>query len=181
MGKGANKDLLANSGKANAISDTATSNANSLYSTLDPMLTKEATNPTGYDPSDLAAANTAVQQSVGGSVAGATGQGNLEAARTRNAGGFQGAIASSARNGMRQNSELALETQLKNADMKQAQKMNAQSALEGLYGQNTNTSLGGLNTSNSALGGVKPGFLPTLLNTTIGGAAQVGSAYENSH
>jgi hypothetical protein len=152
MGKGANKQLLGNSGYAQKTSGTLQNQAQSLYGQLDPILMKEATNPTGYAPGDVAAMNTASQQSLGGSVGGATGEANLEAARTNNAGGYQGAIATSARSAQRQLSQNALQVQIANAQLKEQQKQQALSALQQLYGIDTQTALNYLNSSNSALG-----------------------------
>jgi hypothetical protein len=152
VGKGANSGLISNSGTANRRGNKLTSNANELYGTLDPALTAEATNPQGYAPGDLAAMNTASQQSLGGATAGITGTANLEAARSRNAGGFQGAIGSGSRSAMKQNSQNALEVQAENARLKEAQKQQALSSLQSLYGVDTSTALGYLHGSNEALG-----------------------------
>jgi hypothetical protein len=120
IGKGANRALMQNSGTAQNRSGALNAKSNSIYGTLDPALTAEATNPTGYAPNDLAAMNTASQQSLGGSTAGITGQANLEAARTRNAGGFQGAIGSGSRSNAKQLSQNALGIQEQNAQLKEA-------------------------------------------------------------
>lgn len=144
--------MIDNSGTANRRSKTLTSNANDVYGFLDPTLTAEATNPTGYAPGDLAAINTASQQSLGGATSAVTGQSNLEAARSRNAGGFQGAIGSGSRAAMKQNSENAVNVQEQNAQLKEAQKQQALSSLQNLYGTDESTALGYLNSSNSALG-----------------------------
>lgn len=150
MGKGSNQNLLQNSGTANKRSGTLTSNANDLYGFLDPTLQSEATNPTGYAPGDLAAMNTASQQSLGGATSAVTGQSNLEAARSRNAGGFQGAIGSGSRSAMKDNAQNAVQVQAQNAALKEAQKQQALSSLQNLYGTDESTALGYLNSSNSA-------------------------------
>lgn len=150
MGKGANKNLMANSGTAQNRSGALNANSKSIYGFLDPTLQAQATNPQGYSPTDLTAMNTASQQSLGGSTAGVTGQANLEAARTRNAGGFQGAIGSGSRGAAKQLSQNALGIQEQNANLKQAQQQQALSSIQQLYGTDTNAALGYLNSSNSA-------------------------------
>jgi predicted transcriptional regulator len=151
MGKGANKQLLTNAGTAQNQNKRLIGQAQSLYGTVDPILQQEATNPTGYDPSDIAAMNTASQQSLGGSVGATTGQANLEAARTNNAGGFQGAIASSARDARRTLSQNALQVQIANAQLKQQKQQQAISQIAQLYGIDEATAANYLNSSNSAL------------------------------
>jgi hypothetical protein len=99
----------------------------------------------------MAYMNTASQQSLGGSVGGATGQANLESARTRNAGGNQGAIASSARSAQRQLSTNALGIQKSQADLQQAQRQQALSSLQSLYGVDESTALNYLNSSTASL------------------------------
>lgn len=151
MGKGVKKDALANSGKANNLSDQANTNATSLYKTVNPVLTQEATNPHGFDPKDLSAMDTASEQSIGGATAGAVGEGNLEAARTRNSGGFQPAAAESARAGMRQNSTNAVTIQGNNALQKERERQAGISGLTSLYGSNSAQALSALGLSNESL------------------------------
>lgn len=117
---------------AQNLSNGLQTNANALYGALAPELESEAAHPAGYAPSDLAAMNTAAQQSAGGSQAGAVGQGSLLASRTRNAGTADAAIAQSARTAGENLSKAALGTQLKNADLKQHQQQAGLSGLEGL-------------------------------------------------
>lgn len=152
MGKGANKALMSNSGVAQGRSNKLAGQSSSIYGTLDPTLTAEATNPQGYAPGDLSAINTASQQSIGGSTSGITGQSNLTAARTRNAGGFQGAIGSGSRANSRQLSQNAMQVQEQNAQLKEAQKQQALSSLQSLYGTNLSGAESYLGQSNSALG-----------------------------
>jgi hypothetical protein len=156
-------------GRQHSVADQNRRQSQNLYNTLVPQLTAESTNPQGYAPEDLAALNTASSQSVGGSQAGTVGQGNLTAARTRNAGGFGAAMDESARAGGRQLSENALQVQGANADLKEQQRQTARSALQGLYGNNLQATLTAMGmtpgtigqwtnaaqaTSNSVLGGI---------------------------
>lgn len=102
-----------------------------LFNTLSPIFSQEATNPQGFAPKDLAAMNTASSQSVGGSTAGAVGQGNLEASRTRNSAGYAPALDESVKSGERTLSNNALNVQGKNAMLKETQR---QSGIEGMQG-----------------------------------------------
>src|SRR5271169_162718 len=135
----------ANAGNAQATSDF--NNAGSLFGNLAPMFQTEAAHPAGMAPTDIAAADTAAQQSAGGSEAAAVGQGALRAARTRNAGAGDAAVASSARSAGQNLSQAALTTRLKNAGMKEQEQQAGLKGLEGLFGEN-------LSAGNSALAGV---------------------------
>lgn len=151
MGKGANKQLMENSGTGQTTSAGLRKNANADYNYLYPQLTAEAANPQGYTPQQLAYMNTASEESLGGGEAATTGQANLEAARTRNAGGFSGAVGSANRANQRQLSQNALGIQKNQADLQQAQRQQALQSLQALYGVNEQDALGYLNSSNSAL------------------------------
>jgi len=151
MGKGANNQLLSNSGVAQSRSGQLAGNANAIYGPLTSTLWGEANNPQGYTPQQMAYMNTANQQSLGGSVAGITGQSNLQAARSRNAGGFEGAVGSGSRAAMRQLSQNAVGIQAQQANLQQAQRQQALSALQQLYGLSEQDALQYLNSSNSAL------------------------------
>lgn len=151
MGKGANSQLLANSGTAQTNSAANTANAKQIYGPLTSQLQNEAASPQGYTPQQMAYMNTASQQSLGGSTGGETGQANLEAARTRNAGGFQGAAGTAGRSNARQLSTNALGIQQSQANLQQQQQQQALSSLQSLYGVDQNTALGYLSNSNTAL------------------------------
>jgi len=129
---------------AQDISNTAASNAAGLYGTLAPELQAEAAHPAGFDPTTLARMDTEAEQSAGGSQAGAVGQGALQTARTRNAGGADAAIAKSARSASEALSKGVLSTQIKNAQMKESQRRSALGGLEGLYGTNFGGSVNAL-------------------------------------
>jgi len=182
MGKGANKQLLSNSGVAQSNSGTLSTAGSGINSYLTPQLENEAINPEGYTPAQLAYMNTASQQSEGGSTAGITGQANLTAARTRNAGGFQGAIGSGSRTAQRNLSQTAVGIQSKQADLQQAQRQQALSSLQQLYGVDESTALGYLNSSNAALGeedkatGTNSPFMNYLYNAEKGASSSAAAA-----
>jgi hypothetical protein len=142
----ANAQQAFNTGAANAttgqnISSTAGSNASSLYGNLFPTYTAMAA---GAPTPGTTAENTAAQQSIGGSTAGAVGEGNLEAARTRNAGSFQPAEDEAVRSGQRDLSQTA-------EGVKANEVTQGQSGLSKLFGQQETQQLGGLDASNSAV------------------------------
>jgi len=150
MGKGTKKDLFQNAGRANKLSDQYNANASSLYNFETPILESDVTNPQGYGK-DLTAMNTASQQSLGGAESAAFGEGNLEAARTRNAGGFQGAVEKSARDAMKTQSQNAVSIQAANAKAKMAERESALGALTSFYGGDVNAAMKALELSNQAL------------------------------
>jgi hypothetical protein len=151
MGKGANQLLMKNGGIGQGDSTNLWSRGTGLSNFLTPQLEQEALNPQGYTPQQLAYMNTASQQSNGGATGAITGQANLEAARTRNAGGFQGAIGSGSRAAMRQNSQNSVGIQARQADLQQQQRQQALAALQSLYGTDLSSSASFLNSSNQAL------------------------------
>jgi hypothetical protein len=182
MGKGANKNLMNNSGTAQSLNKQLSGQATGISSTLVPELQSEAADPQGYTPQQQAYLNTASQQSLGGSVGGATGQANLQAARTRNAGGYQGAIGSDARGAAKQLSTNALGIQKSQADLQQQQRQQALSSLQSLYGVDESTAAGYLGTSDSALGaenattGVNSLGSKVLLQAMANGEKAAGAA-----
>jgi hypothetical protein len=179
MGKGAKAALLQNSGTAQQRSGQLYNEAQQGYGQLDPLLEQEATNPQGYTPQQMAYMNTASQQSLGGGEAATTGQANLEAARSRNAGGFNSAVGTANRATQRQASQNALGIQEQQANLQQAQKQQALSALQSLYGTNLAGSEGYLNTSTTALNAENqaPNFWQQMLKM----GANAGAAYAASN
>ena len=166
MGRGITKSALAGSGNAAAAGETANLRGQNIYNDLFPQLTSEATNPQGYGTVGLNAMNTANQQSVGGSEAGAAGQGGLLAARTRNAGAAQPAISEANRQGGRELSQNAVGIQAGNENMRQQQQQAALKGLQGLYGTEMQTGLGYGNLQND------------FLKTGVGSAAQTTGAWQ---
>jgi hypothetical protein len=148
---------------------TANANQNQLYNSLFPKFTAEATNPQGFGAADEAAMNTAASQSVGGSTAGAVGQGNLTAARTRNSGGLDTALDSSVRSGQQTLADTALGVTGQNAQLKQQQQQAGLSGLSSLYGQNNSTMLSALGLGNQATQtGIQAGQSGWFQNLTAG-------------
>lgn len=123
--------------------------ASTIGSNLVPTLTAQAANPQGMSPLDIARTDTASMQSAGGSQGAAVGSGLLRAARTRNAGGADAAIADSTRTAGEKLSSDVLNTRLKNASLKSGERNSALTGLGNLYGEDVS---GG----NQALGQVAP-------------------------
>jgi hypothetical protein len=149
---GVKQNALANAGTGQQMSSDLYGQANQTYGTLAPQLQSEITNPQGYTPAQKAAQNTAAQQSTGGSMSGAVGQGALQSARTRNAGGSQAAIAQSARTAGQNLSNAALQTETNDANLQQANRQAGLSGMQQLYGTTLGGSENALGLSNQALG-----------------------------
>src|SRR5258707_5730721 len=71
--------------------------ATSIGSMLVPELTREATNPTGFNPNDLNAMLVGGAQGAGGAAGSLAGEAGLRAARSRNNGAFSGILGEIAR------------------------------------------------------------------------------------
>lgn len=112
----------------------ASSRAGDLYSQILPQFQQEVNNPQGFSPTDLAKMRTGAEQSTGGAVAGAVGQGELEASRRRNAGGFAPALDEAAREGSQALSQTNLSIDERNALLKEAQRQAGLAGETGLYG-----------------------------------------------
>jgi hypothetical protein len=136
--------------QAKGISATTGANANGIFPGLLQQYQVEATSPRGIGPEGITAENTASQQSIGGSTAGAVGQNNLMAARTRNKGGFQIANDESVRSGQRQNSTNAVDTLARDAQLKETQRQMGLAGENSLFGQNLQASLGALGAENGS-------------------------------
>jgi len=150
MSRAAQNQAKQTFGQASGVAGTTGANANSIFGPLYQQYFNEATNPTGFGEPAKAKMNTAVQQSTGGSTAGAVGSGNLMAARTRNRGGFQIANNEAAREGRQRNSEAALGIENEDARLKEAQRQEGMAGESGLYGQNLNATLQALGIENGS-------------------------------
>lgn len=152
MPKGVAQQAGNNSGVAQGMAGNLSGNASSLYGSLAPTLATEAAHPGGYNPTQLASMNTAAQQSGGGSTAAAVGQGALMAARTKNAGTAQNAIAAGVHGAGENLSQAALSTATGNANLQQKQQQAGIQGEQNLYGTDLGASQNALGISNSALG-----------------------------
>lgn len=164
-GSGVKADELGNSGTANALQDTYSSNAASVYGGLEPQLAAEAAHPAGLTPMQKASQDTAAQQSAGGGTAGAIGAGKLYSARTHNAGGAKAAIGQATRGAGSNLSDAALNTEQQDASLQNKNRQAGLAGLEGLNSEQTSAGEGALGLSDQALGianQAKPTFWQTL-------------------
>lgn len=106
-----------------------------------PFLEGQVNNPTGFSSTDMNNMLVANQQAAGGATSGITGQANLQAERTRNAGGFASALDQAARDRAMAQSQGALQIQNENANLKQKKQMEASQQLGGLYGTDVSAEL----------------------------------------
>ena len=161
------------------LSSTGAGNAAALYGTLSPTLTTMATNPQGINPADMAKIQTSNMQTAGGANAGAVGQGSLLTARTKNAGTADAAIAKSGEAASQNLSKANLDAQNEDQQVKQKQQSEGLQGLNSLYGTSVGESLGGLNSSNTALKNASDvkNFWQQLLLSGMNDASQMASAY----
>jgi hypothetical protein len=115
--------------------------ATNISGSLVPQLQKQATNPTGYTPTQQNNMLVAGEQGAGGANAGITGQAGLQAARTHNTGALSGVLDSAARAKQQTLSQNALGVQNRQADLQQKQMSDAQKELAGLYGTDVNADI----------------------------------------
>jgi hypothetical protein len=170
--------MLANSASGQGLSNLYNTGAQGIGNTLTPALTAEATNPTGYTPTEMGAQTTAAEQTAGGSNANSTGGALLRAMRTRNAGAAPAAIAEGNRQSGQELSQINAGIQTNNANLKQKQRQAGLSGLQGLYGENIGAGLGNLNASTGALNdaGNLKNFWQDLLMQGVKTAGEVASA-----
>lgn len=104
---------------------------------------------------------------AGGATSGITGQANLQAARTRNSGGFGSALDAAARS--RQQAAAGQSEQIagQNATLKNSQQQAAASGLQGLYGTDSGNALKALGLQGDAINAeTTAGSQGWLQNTT---------------
>jgi len=141
-----------NSKTAQGLATTYGGQAASTSNILTPTLNQLATAAPGFGQQTVNNMNTAALQTAGGAAAGTVGQGNLQAARTNNAGGFAPAAAQAGHDATAQLSQAALGVQNNDAMLKQQQQQEGISGLEGQYATNVGAGENALGLSTSALG-----------------------------
>lgn len=115
--------------------------ASDIGSMLVPTLEREASNPQGFNPTDLNAMLVAGQQGAGGATGAIQGQANLTAARTRNSGALSAVLDEAARARSKASSESALNVQGMNANLKEKQRQAGLQGLESVRGGDVNAQL----------------------------------------
>lgn len=158
--------------------------ASGIGATLTPLLTRDATGgATGFSPTEKNAQLVAGEQGAGGAVGSVAGAAGLAANRTRNSGALSGVLDAAARHGTQAASQSAERVENNDAMLKQQKQMEAQKALQGLYGTNVSAQLGQGNLQNSeqqtGLQAGQQGWLQNTLgtiSTLTGGAKNVAGA-----
>ena len=136
--------------QSNALDQSANQNSTALYDELVPTFSQEATNPQGFGKTDLAAMNTAAQQSEGGALGSAVGQAGTLAAANRNSGSFAPALDEASRSAGRNLSNISVGIQGENAKLKQAQQQEGIQGLSGLQGEQNSDVLSSLGLENQS-------------------------------
>lgn len=171
---------------ANTVASQSGKTANQIGSSLIPGLLSESEHPVGYTPMQKNNMLVAGGQAVGGVNSGVEGQAELEAARTRNAGGFANALSEASRNKSRQLSDNALNVNNADAELANKKQMFAQQQLQGLYGTNTADQLKAMGLSddaiNSELAAGRQGWLQNTegVINTISNAASAGAGVKKA-
>ena len=129
----------------------ANAQAQGINSTLNPFLQNELSHPQGIGQTGLTAELAAGAGGAGGANSGITGQANLEAARTRNASGFAGALDSAARTRQASLANQSEGITAQDQQLKQQQQQEAASGLQGLYGTDSGNALKALGLQNDAI------------------------------
>lgn len=151
MSRDATKKAQEASDRDVALSKQYGAASDTLSGQLTPIYSQMATNPQGMTPGEINDAKTATMQSTGGSVAGAVGEGNLEAARTGNAGGYQAALRDAARRGIATNADKSLAVQNANTVLKEGQRDQGVSGLQGLQSQDQAATLSAMGLDTGAI------------------------------
>lgn len=144
----------------------------SAYNTVNPVYSAFAQGNQGMTQSQVANANTSLQQSQGGTQAGAVGEGNLQAARTGNIGGYSAAVDDAARSGGVTSSQGSLNVQNENAQMAHQNQLTGLQGEQQLFNTTDQAQLGALNAANN----VQSPFWQKLLMQGVQSAGQVAAA-----
>ena len=121
-------------------------------STLFPFLGSELNNPQGFGSDAVAKMLTQGGEAVSGATGAANESAQLQASRTGNSAAVPGIIDSTARSAMKQQSDNALNVNIKNAMLKNEQQQDAAKALQGIYGEDVGGALKAMGLQNESLG-----------------------------
>lgn len=145
-----------------SLEGSSAGNFSSLYNQLTPAYTNEAVNPQGFGPQTEADLNTGAEQSTGGALGSAVGKGAQYSAANRNLGSFAPVLDESARGASRQLSNDTLGIKSDNAMLKEKQRQEGISGLQGEENMANNdvlSSLGLETGSTNALTAAAPGWV----------------------
>lgn len=126
---------------AEGVASTAGSEAAKAGSVIEPILTQQAQHPEGYDPTTLNRMLVSQQEAVGGGNAAVSGEGKLNALRTKTAGGLAPVLAEAQRAKGRTLASGAQAVQNESARLAQEKQARALQQLQGLYGTDTSNQL----------------------------------------
>lgn len=152
--------------------------ATGIGGTLTPILTKEATNPTGLTPEAKNAALVAGEQGAGGATGSVAGAAGLAANRTRNTGALSGVLDAAARAKTQQFSRGAQTVANEDTALKESNRQAGIHGLQGMYGTNVNAQLGSAgqisHDVDASVAANNSGWLQNTLNTitTLTGGAK---------
>ena len=135
---------------ASNLTGSSQTKADALYGQLAPAYQQEATNPTGFNPTEMSDMTTSAEQSAGGAAGTAKGELGTLTAANRNIGGVAPAIDQSARDAGKTLSADSLGIQGDNARLKLQQQQEGLAGLSGLEGQQNNDVLSSLGLQTSA-------------------------------
>jgi hypothetical protein len=164
--------------------DAAQSNASAagVNANLNPFLTSELTHPQGYSQGAMTSMLSAAEGGAGGATSGLAGQANLQAARTRNSGGFSSALDAAARSRQQASAGASENIAGQNAQLQNSQQQSAAQGLQGLYGTDSGNALKALGLQDQAIGteaqAGSQGWLQNatgLLNSVSGAAKGAGA------
>lgn len=144
------KQDLANQKTASNWASPLMQQAQSEQQTLLPFFNQELLNPQGFNPQTLGEMTTASGQSTSSALGNAAQQARLNAARTGNMASLPGVIDEAARSAMKTGSNNALDINLKNQELKNAQQQAGVSGLNGLSNEDIQAALNSLNAASGA-------------------------------
>jgi hypothetical protein len=157
--------------------------ATGIGGTLSPILTKEATNPTGLTPTEKNTALVAGEQGAGGATGSVAGAAGLQANRSRNTGALSSVLDAAARAKSQQFSRGAEGVANEDTMLKESNRQAGIRGLQGLYGTNVSAQLGSAGQVgqdvNAEVNANNSGWLQNTLNTVntiTGGAKNVAGA-----
>lgn len=176
---GVKAGLFQNADIGRGLEGLYSSEGQGIQSTLVPTLEGQMINPQGYNPTEMAQQRTSAMQSAGGGNADAVGSSLLRATRTRNLGAAAPAIASANRNSGEELSQRNAGIDVRNANLKQQQRSQAERGLEGIYGTDVGAGNQALGLSSGALSdaGNLKNFWQDLLMQGMKSAGDVAAAY----
>jgi hypothetical protein len=125
--------------------------ASGIGGQLTPFLENELRNPQGFGQEDLSKMITQGGQATAGAVGAGGEAAMLNASRTGNTAAVPGVIDSTARAGMRQQSNNVLGTDLANEQLKERQRQAGAGGLESLYGTDLSAALKSLGLADESI------------------------------